>query len=310
MASTNQSPAYQRAHGRFLSAQTDEERLEALEEMIRECPKHKSSENMLSNLKTRYKKLKEKIEKGKKSGKSSKTGIKKEDMQAVIIGLTNTGKSSLLALLTNASPSISEFQFTTNEPAIGIMDYQGVGIQLIENPPVESEYHDKGLTNSADTLLIMVTKIEQIEKVEKHLEKAHGKKIIVFNKTDTLSEKEKRKISATLASKYSKKYKFVLISAKTNENIEELKNKIFQSFDKIRVYTKEPGKDMKEAKSRRPIILSPGSSVKEVAEKILKGFSEKIKETKIWGPSSKFPGQKVGLHHKLKDLDVVEFKTK
>jgi len=47
-----------------------------------------------------------------------------------------------------------------------------------------------------------------------------------------------------------------------------------------------------------------------VAEKILKGFSEKVKETKIWGPSSKFPGQIVGLNHKLRDLDVVEFKTK
>ena len=50
--------------------------------------------------------------------------------------------------------------------------------------------------------------------------------------------------------------------------------------------------------------------VKDVAEKILKGFSNKVVETKIWGPSSKFPGQKVGLNHKLIDLDVVEFKTR
>jgi len=39
-------------------------------------------------------------------------------------------------------------------------------------------------------------------------------------------------------------------------------------------------------------------------------FSNQIKETKIWGPSSKFSGQIIGLKHKLKDLDVVEFKTK
>ncbi len=66
------------------------------------------------------------------------------------------------------------------------------------------------------------------------------------------------------------------------------------------------GKD----KSPKPIILEPNSIIKAVAEKILKKFSEKIKETKIWGPSSKFPGQKIGLKHELKDLDVVEFKTK
>ena len=138
--------------------------------------------------------------------------------------------------------------------------------------------------------------------IEKQLN-TKGKKIIIFNKSDLLSEKEKRKITSTLQ---SKKYNFVLISTYKKEGIEELKNKIFQSFDKIRVFTKEPGKE----KSPRPIILEPGATVKDVAEKILKGFSEKVKETKIWGPSSKFLGQKVGLQHKLKDLDVVEFKTK
>ena len=59
-----------------------------------------------------------------------------------------------------------------------------------------------------------------------------------------------------------------------------------------------------------PIILFPESTVGDVAEKILKGFSLKVKETRIWGPSSKFSGQKVGLKHKLKDMDVVEFKTR
>ena len=67
MASTNQSPFYQKAEARFLSAKTTEEKLDALEEMIKECPKHKSSENMLANLKTRYKKLKSQLEKSKKS---------------------------------------------------------------------------------------------------------------------------------------------------------------------------------------------------------------------------------------------------
>ncbi len=48
----------------------EEEKLEALEEMIRTAPKHKSSEKMLANLKTRYVKLKKEIEteKSKKKG--------------------------------------------------------------------------------------------------------------------------------------------------------------------------------------------------------------------------------------------------
>src|SRR3989339_677388 len=126
--------------------------------------------------------------------------------------------------------------------------------------------------------------------------------IIIFNKIDKLSEQEHRKISATLQ---SKKYNFILISTKTKQNIEELKEKIFKSFDSIRIFTKEPGKE----KSPKPVIIKPNSTVGDIAEKILKGFSKKIKQTKIWGPSSKFAGQSVGLKHKLKDLDVVEFRT-
>lgn len=96
MASTNQSPFYIKAEKNFLGAGTPEDKIKFLEEMIKECPKHKSSEKMLANLKTRYKKLKAQLEKSKKSGKSSRVGIKKEDMQAAILGKTNSGKSSLI----------------------------------------------------------------------------------------------------------------------------------------------------------------------------------------------------------------------
>ncbi len=303
MASTNQSPAYLKVQGKFLTAQTSEERLNFLEEMIKECPKHKSSENMLANLTTRYKKLKEKITKAKKSGKTSKVGIKKYDLQAVITGFSNTGKSSLMSVLTNASPKISDYKFTTTKPIIGMMNYSGTLIQIIENPAIESEFYDKGLTNTADTILILVDNLEQIKQIEKQIPKFPQKKIILFNKKDKLTEEKIRKLHATLQ---SKKYNFVLISTKTQENIGDLKDKLFSSFNKIRVYTKEPGKE----KSQKPIILNQNSTIKDVAEKILHGFSEKIKETKLWGPSSKFSAQKVGLKHKLKDLDVVEFKTR
>ena len=303
MSSTNQSPAYQKAHGKFIMAKNDEERINALEEMIRECPKHKSSENMLANLKTRHKKLKEKIERVKKTKKgASKKGIKKEEMQAVIVGFTNTGRSSLISLLTNADAQVSKYPFMTIFPVIGMMPYSGTKIQIIEVPAFNSENYDKGLVNSADVVLLMIDNLSQIQQSQEILQNAAGKKIIIFNKIDLMDEGEKRKIESTLK---SKKYDFIMISAETRQSIEELKNKIFSSFGKIRVFTKEPGKP----KSENPLILSPESIVKDVAEKILKGLSKRIKETKIWGPSSKFPGQKVGLAHILKDMDIVEFKT-
>lgn len=298
----NAGPEYFAAEKRYFAARTLEERIACLEEMIKAAPKHKSSENFVAELRRRLIKLKEKQDKGRKRG-GQKAGIKKEGMQVVIVGKTKSGKSTLLNALTNVRAPVSDYEFVTKNPVVGIMDYFGVGIQIIELPAVESDYYDRGLANSADVVLILITSLKEIEEIRRVLEKAGGKKIIVFNKTDLLDENEKRKIFATLQ---SKKHNFVLISAKERDNLTELRDKVFMNLDKIRVYTKEPGKE----KSNRPIILERDSNVKDVAEKILKGFSEKIKETKIWGPSSKFPGQKVGLKHILRDLDVVEFKTK
>lgn len=299
-------PEYSKAEKAFHAASSIEEQLNALNKMISHAPSHKGAENLRQQLTTKRKKLEAQLEKKKKVGKSTKIGIKKEDLQAIIVGLTNSGKSSLLKILTNANPKISEIEFTTNEPKIGMMDYENTLIQIIEIPSVEGDFFDKSLAHTADTILILINSFEDIEKIEKVLTMAKGKRLIVFNKSDKLTSEEKRKIESKLQ---SKKYNFEIISCipffKEN-NIEILKKKIFDSFSVLRVFTKEPGKE----RENKPVILKPGSTVKDVAEKIFKGFSLKIKKTRIWGPSSKFGGQVVGLNHKLKNLDVVEFSTK
>lgn len=306
MASTNQSPFYKKAEENFLSAKTDEERLNWLEEMIRECPKHKSSEKMLANLKTRRIKLVEKIErikKSKKSSGSSQETIKKYDMQVALIGETNSGKSSIISSITNANSKISENQFSTQIPIQGIMEYSGVQIQIIDLPSVKNENFDVGIANTADLNLLVITELSQIEEIKKFIPKATGKKLIVFNKIDRLNEKEKRKISENLR---SKKYNFIMISCRNKQNVEELKEKIFQSFNITRIYLKEPGKGPTD----KPLIIHPNSTILDVAKKISKQMAQNIKEVHIWGPSSKFPNQKVGLSHIVKDKDIVEFRTR
>ena len=90
------------------------------------------------------------------------------------------------------------------------------------------------------------------------------------------------------------------------ERIPELKEKMFGVMRVIRVYMKEPGKP----KSEKPMVLSEGSAIKDVAEMILKGFSSLVREIRLTGPSGKFVNQKVGLGHRVKDGDVVEFHTR
>jgi uncharacterized protein len=110
----NAHPEYINAEKEFYSADNDEDRLIALEKMVSVLPGHKGAEKLRAQIKLRYKRLKEKLAKEKKAKKrSSKVGIKKEDMQAVIVGKTKSGKSSLISLITNAKPEIANYDFTT-----------------------------------------------------------------------------------------------------------------------------------------------------------------------------------------------------
>lgn len=310
MASTNQSPFYQKAEQNFLSATEPEEKLMFLDEMIKECPKHKSSEKMLSNLKNRYRKLKESIEKQKKSGKSSsKNSIKKSEMQVCVVGFPNTGKSSVFEILTNKKyekSTIASHAFSTYSPVLGMMNVDDMQVQIIDMPPFPN--HDKSTINVTDILLLVIDNLKQVVDAEEIIKRTNAKIILIYNKTDLLSENEKRKLSETLKSKY-KNFEYVLFSNKPQkQEIEKIKNKILDFFIPnkfIRIYTKEP----KKSASKEPMILKSNSSVSDAAEKILKGMSKKIKTTKISGPSSKFSGQVVGLEHVLKDKDVVEFQT-
>ena len=298
----NAHPEYINAEAEYHQASTTEQKLLALEKMMRFMPKHKGAETLRKNIRTRYKKLKQELETKKKKSKGKK-GIKKEDLQAVLVGLTNSGKSSVLQTLTNAQPKIASYGFTTLRPEIGTLNYQGCNIQIIDLPPISSENFDKGIVNNADTLLIVVEKIHEIKPTLDLLKQnKNTKKIIVFNKIDLYNEETKRKILETLR---SKRYNFIIISCRTTEGIQDLKEKIFKSFNIIRIYTKKQGGKQDNV----PVILPPNSTLKDVAEKILHGYSKKVKFAKISGPSSKFANQKIGLSHVVKDKDVVELIT-
>jgi ribosome-interacting GTPase 1 len=301
----NASPEFSHAEIKFDKAKTDDERLLALEEMIRSMPQHKSAESLRSNLRTRYKKLKEKMEtRGKKSGGNGKPTIKKESMQASIVGFPNSGKSFLFKNLTNQEANISDVPFSTYVATPGMMNFEDVQVQIVDMPPFPNE--DKSIVNTTDTILVVVNNLQQIEESKQYMNRSIGKRIYIYTKIDLLNEAEKRKLEATLKSKY-RNTDWILFSNLVHEKTEllALKKKIFETFPIIRVYTKEP----KKQSTGIPMILEKDARAKDVAEKIVKGMSKRLKKTKIWGPSSKFPGQMVGPDHVLKDKDTIEFQT-
>jgi len=294
----NASHEYFTSEKEYLAAQTEEDKIYWLEELIRTAPKHKGSENLLAGLKSRLKKLKEKAEKGRKKSGGRK-GIRKEGYQCALVGKTNSGKSSLLKALTNATPKIAEYSFTTQEAEVGTMEFGDVKIQVVDLPSIGSENFDKSVAHTADCLILVIEKFEDLKDIEKILSRSRGKRIAALNKADKFNDTELRKAHAGMK---SKRIFGVVTSAVAGIGLDELKEKIFSGMGIIRVYTKEPGKK----KTDRPIVLAKGATVRDVAEKIKKGLSGMVREARVTGPSSKFANQKVGLGHVLKDLDIVE----
>lgn len=292
---------YFEAEKRYLAAQTLDDKIVALEEMIRKAPKHKGAENLLAELKTRLKKFREKSERVKKGG-GGKKGIKKEGYQVVLLGLTNSGKSALLSVLTNARPLVGPTMFTTRAPELGTMDYDGVKAQIVDTPSVGVSFFDIGLINNADCVLKVVERLEDLPQLEPSLARATGKKIIVVTKIDLLSTEERRKLIERCR---AKRIHALFVSSITKEGVIDLKRTIFESMNVIRVYMKEPGKKVAAV----PGVFPLRSTVKDVAESIFHGFAARIKETRVTGPSAKFAHQKVGLAHVLQDKDVIEFHT-
>ncbi len=137
---TNVTVEYARAEKKFHEARTPEEQLSALCEMQRTAPSHKGAEKLRAEISRKIRRTREKIEKKaeqRKKASSHSLSVRKEGIgQIALVGMPNSGKSTLLKALTNADVEIAPYPFTTKEPKVAMMDYMNAKIQLVEVPPL------------------------------------------------------------------------------------------------------------------------------------------------------------------------------
>lgn len=164
----NLPPEYLKVEQQYAQAKTLEEKIRLTEELIRLAPKHKGTEKLLKMLKTRLAKLRKEEEKRrtKRSGRTTQTfAVKKEGAaQIVLLGLPNSGKSSILRLLTSAKPEVAEYPFTTTRPEPGMMNFEDVQVQLVEAPAIiEGSAEGRGfgpaplsLARTADAIALVI----------------------------------------------------------------------------------------------------------------------------------------------------------
>jgi ribosome-interacting GTPase 1 len=322
----NLTPQYLEAELKFKQAKTTPEKIKALEVMMAVIPKHKGTERLRGQLKSRMAKLKEELQKRPSVGKAEQAyNIKREGAaQVILLGLPNSGKSSLFSQITHASSEVADYFFTTQKPIPGMTKFENIQIQLVDTPPVQLDHIEPGFPNlirNTDALLLLVDLSENpifqmeiiLEELNKMKIKVMGKGpvpslemgwvslrgLLVGNKCDA---KNAMGAYQRLESHFRDSFSILPISAKERMNLDELKKEIYQILDILRVYTKIPGK---EPDMTEPVILKKGSTVGDVALSIHKDFVAKLRYAKIWG-SGKFDGQMVKRDYLVNEGDIIE----
>ena len=93
------------------------------------------------------------------------------------------------------------------------------------------------------------------------------------------------------------------VSCLSSQGLEDLGGFIFKMLGIIRIYTKEPSD---KEPSPNPIVVKEGTTVINIAKELHSSLYRRFQYGRIWGQSAKYPGQKVGSSHMLKDGDILE----
>jgi ribosome-interacting GTPase 1 len=323
---TNLPPEYHDADKRYRAASSPAEKIACLEELLSTIPKHKGTDKLRADLRRRLSKLKSAAQTKKSTSKrDSAYQFEKEGAaQVVVIGPANVGKSALVVALTNASPEVADFPFTTWNPTPGMMVVEDIQIQLIDTPPLSRDYVDPELLDlirRSDLMLLMVdlqtAPVEQLEDTvallgEHHIvpcylrERCEDQRGLTFkpilvlaNKCDDHGADENYEIFRELL---EDDWPMLAVSATTGRNLERLNQVVVERLEIIRVYSKTPGQ---EPDFSRPFVLREGDTIEEFAGKVHQDFVKELKVARIWGKGV-FDGQMVGRDHVLADGDVVE----
>lgn len=158
----NLSPEYKKAEQVYRAAREPRERLELLRDMLRTIPKHKGTDHLQADIKSRIKQLSDEIAEPRKGPARAGTGhaVRREGAaQVCLLGPPNSGKSSLHAILTGSKAETGPFPYTTREPLPGMLPFEDISIQLIDLPPISAERTETwlaGLLQTADAAWLVV----------------------------------------------------------------------------------------------------------------------------------------------------------
>ncbi|KIH68694.1 TGS domain protein [Ancylostoma duodenale] len=125
--------------------------------------------------------------------------------------------------------------------------------------------------------------------------------IYVYNKIDQISIEE--------VDRLARMPHHVVISCEMNLNMDYLLEKIWEYLALVRVYTKKPG-NAPDLGPEDGIILRAGCTVEHCCHALHRTLASQFRYAIVWGTSTKFSPQRVGIHHKLDHEDVIQIVKK
>lgn len=320
----NLTPDYFKAERWYREAKTADEKILALEQMLAVMPKHKGTDHLKADLRRKLSTLKESEEKRRKSGGVDIFHVPRTGAgQVVLLGMPNSGKSSILAALTNAKVHIADYPFATGAPVPGMVNYEGVQIEVVDMPPITADYSAPGQVGTYRNCDLIAIVIDLSDDVEEQLtvcrDFLEARNLILDEQTPAKDEHgnvlgkrticicTKKDIAQQGALDRLKvlcdnRFEMTEVSATTGDGIGELPAFLFGQLRIIRIFAKPPGKkpDMND-----PFTMPEGATVHDLAQTIHRELAEKLKNARIWG-TGVYDGQNVHLTHVLHDKDIVE----
>ena len=331
----NLSPEYKDAEAAYRKARDPEERLRWLREMLRTIPKHKGTEHLQADLKTRIKEMSEEAAGPKKGGRAAlSVAVRAEGAaQIALLGPPNSGKSSLHAQLTGSNPEVGPYPFTTKRPLPGMLEHAEVQFQLVDLPPISATSMEPWMPNAlvhADAALLVVdagdpAAMDDLPAIRERLAEKHVTLVpnadeaapaalegasldarllptlLVATKRDLMGDGAAQEL-AVLLELTGLPFESVLVSAKTQVGLELVGPRLFEMLHIVRVYTKAPGKPREGG---RPFAVRRGATVQDVARLVHRGLASEVRSARIWGEGC-FAGQQVGRDHVVADRDLIE----
>jgi len=324
----NLTPQYLKAEDAYRRAATLEEELKCLQVMLQEIPKHKGTDHLQAQLKSKISKAKKELLAEKRGGRKTRgVRIPRQGAgTAVLLGGPNAGKSQLLASFTRATPDVAEYPFTTRAPMPGMMPWEDVAVQLIDTPPITADYMESylhGLIRGADLALLLLdlgsdSGIEQCQEVldrlsetktrlardsflsEEDVGLSYTQTFLLPNKIDLPGAQERLDLLHELCRWDFREY---VISAKHGTGLEPLREAIYRSMDVVRVYSKLPS--AKQADMDRPFTVRRGSTVLDMAAQVHKDYIDGLKFARVWG-TAVHDATVVKGDYVLHDKDIIE----